>query len=253
MAPASSINIEISRRSFLAAPACLCLLRSRALAERRRLNLAGIPWIHIRNGGAPLRLLRIHGNEETAREAVELFIEDTSGEAWIVDSQTRHVALGGLRLDPNRMFSREGAEKNLRMLNPEAGDEVVRTVLDQLDRNRGALMKALAPPPGGLWIAAHNNGPGYSIDTEAPISQRVHRPQPEMPRDFFLFTDERDFDKAARGPYNAVLQNRPGGEDDGSLSRWCAARGGRYVNVEVAQGKLDKQLGMLRWLAAALP
>ncbi len=253
MAPASSSNREISRRSFLAAPALLWLRQTRAFAERRRLDLAGIPWIHIRNGGAPLRLLRIHGNEETAREAVELFIEETAGEAWIVESQTRHVLLGGLRLDPNRMFSREGAEKNQRMLNPDAGDEAVRALLDQLDRDRDALMKALAPPPGGLWIAAHNNGPGYSIDTEAPISQRVHRPQPETPRDFLLFTDEGDFDKAARGPYNAVLQNRPGGEDDGSLSRWCAARGVRYVNVEVAHGKLDKQLELLRWLAAALP
>lgn len=242
----------LSRRSFLTAPSWLWLCQPPAPVDRQSLQLAGIPWIRIRRGSAPLRLLRIHGNEETAREAVELFIEETAGEAWIVESQTRHILLGGLRLDPNRMFSRAGAETNLRTLNPDAGGEEIRAALEWLDREREPLMRALAPPPGGLWIAAHNNGPGYSIETEAPISQRVLRPQPGMPRDFLLFTDENDFARAAPGPYNAVLQNRPGGEDDGSLSRWCAARGVRYVNVEVAHGKLDKQLEMLRWLAAAL-
>lgn len=252
MAPASRQKTEISRRSFLfaAAPG---MLQARAAIARQRLELSGLPWIRIRNGSAPLRLLRIHGNEETAREAVELLIEKTPGEAWIVDSQTRHVTIDGLRLDPNRMFSRAGAEKNLRLLNPEARPEQIAELLDQLDRGRDALMKTLAPPPGGLWIAAHNNGPGYSIDTEAPISQRIHKPQPGSPRDFFLFTSAADFEIAMKGPYNAVLQDRPGGEDDGSLSRWCAARGVRYVNAEAAHGKLDKQLEMLRWLIAALP
>ncbi len=252
MAPASRRNTEISRRDFLAAPSWLCLRQPRARVERRRLELAGIPWSRIRHGSAPLRLLRIHGDEETARQAVEIFIEQIAGEAWIVESRSRHVLLGGLRLDPNRMFSRAGAEKNLRMLNPDAEGGQILAVLNRLDRERESLMRALQPPPGGLWIAAHNNGPGYSIETEAPISQRVHRAQPGAPRDFLLFTGEDDFEKAARGPYNAVLQNRPGGEDDGSLSRWCAARSIRYVNVEVAHGKLDKQLEMLRWLAAAL-
>lgn len=249
---ASRGNTEISRRSLLAAPGLFAWRGRQAPAHRRRLEAAGIRWIHIRNGSAPLRLLRIHGNEETAREAVELLIEETPGEAWIIESQSRNIVLHGLRLDPNRMFSRSGAEKNLRMLNPDADAEIIAALLDRLDRERAGLMEALAPPPGGLWIAAHNNAPGYSIDTEAPISQRVRRPQPDSPRDFFLFTREEDFQKAERGPYNSVLQNQPGGEDDGSLSRWCAARGLRYVNVEAAHGKLGKQLEMLRWLLAAL-
>jgi len=251
MAPASAKHTEISRRSLLAAP-LLAWRAPAAEAERRRVELAGIGWWRIRHGSAPLRLLRIHGNEETAREAVELLMEETAGEAWIVDSKTRHVELHGLRLDPNRMFSRAGAERNLRLLNPDAAAGAVEALLERLDREREGLLRAMAPPPGGLWIAAHNNGPGYSIDTEAPISQRVHRPQPDQRRDFFLLTRAADFEKAARGPYNAVLQDRPGGDDDGSLSRWCAARGVRYVNVEVAHGKLDKQLEMVRWLLRAL-
>lgn len=234
-------------------PLALSAPRAGAAAARERLELAGIPLLRIRNGVSTRRLLRIHGNEKTAREAVELLIEEMPGEAWIVESKTRHVTLGALRLDPNRMFSRVGAEKNLRLLNPAAAPEAVAALLDRLDRERQGMLEMLAPPAGGLWIAAHNNGPGYSMETEAPISRRIHRPEPGEPRDFLLFTGERDYEIAARGPYNALLQDRPGGEDDGSLSRWCAARGVRYVNVETAHGRLDKQLAMLRWLFSAMP
>jgi hypothetical protein len=253
MAPATSIRTKISRRALLAAPAIFLPVRAPAEVERQRLELAGIAFHRLRHGQSTRRLLRIHGNEETAREAVERLLEDIPGEAWIVDSKTRHVTINGLRLDPNRMFSRAGAEKNLRLLNPEAPPETVLALLDRLDQERPALMENLAPPPGGLWIAAHNNGPGYSIETEAPISRRIHRPRPDEPRNFLLFASAGDYDIAARGPYNAVLQDQPGGEDDGSLSRWCAAREVRYVNVEVAHGQLDRQLEMLRWLAARLP
>ncbi len=253
MAPATAIRTKFSRRALLAAPALLLPLRARAEVERQRLELAGIAFHRLRNGQSSRRFLRIHGNEETAREAVERLLVEIPGEAWIADSKTRHVAVNGLRLDPNRMFSRAGAEKNLRLLNPEAPPEAVLALLDRLDRERPALMERIAPPPGGLWIAAHNNGPGYSMETEAPISQRIHRPRPDEPRNFFLFTSEQDYEIGARGPFNAVLQNRPGGEDDGSLSRWCAARGVRYVNVEVEHGQLDRQLEMLGWLAARLP
>lgn len=253
MAPATSKRTAVSRRALLGAPLLLELARIRAGVERERLELAGIAFQRLRNGTSTRRLLRIHGNEETAREAVERLIEEMPGEAWIVDSKTRHVILGGLRLDPNRMFSRAGAEKNLRLLNPDAAPETVAALLDRLERERPLLMEVLGPPWGGLWVAAHNNGPGYSIETEAPISQRIHRPRPEEPRNFFLFTSAEDFEAAAQGPYNAVLQSRPAGEDDGSLSRWCAARGVRYVNAEAPHGRLESQLEMLRWVLAVLP
>ena len=253
MAPATRKKTEISRRSLLRLPLALSAPRTGAAAARERLELAGIPLLRIRNGVSTRRLLRIHGNEETAREAVELLIEEMPGEAWIVESKSRHVTLAGLRLDPNRMFSRAGAEKNLRLLNPGAAPETLAELLDRLDGERQRMLETLAPPAGGLWIAVHNNGPGYSMETEAPISRRIHRPEPGEPRDFLLFTGGRDYEIAARGPYNALLQDRPGGEDDGSLSRWCAARGVRYINVEAAHGRLDKQLAMLRWLVSAMP
>lgn len=251
MIPASRKNTLLSRRELAALLPAVPLLA--AAPERRRSEFCGIPFIRIVHGASRLRLLRIHGDEETARQAVELLVNTHEAEAWIVDSSTRTVQFSGLRLDPNRMFSREGAARNLRRLNSSASPEAIDAALDRLDSCRPALLRAAAPPAGGLWIAAHNNGPGYSMETEAPISRMIHRPEPEIPRDFFLFTNEKDFEIAARGPYNAVLQDRPGGEDDGSLSRWCAARAVRYVNVETAHGRLDRQLEMLRWLVRSLP
>ncbi|MCS7041218.1 MAG: hypothetical protein N2036_13285 [Bryobacteraceae bacterium] len=252
MTPASRKSAAISRRSLLAAIAAAAL-PLRAAAVRERVQWCGIPFWRLANGDSRLRLLRIHGDEETARQAVELLLDSVEGEAWIVDSRTRLVEFRGFQIDPNRMFSRAGAERNLWRLNPEAAPGGIAAALDALDSCRDAMLRALMPPPGGLWIAAHNNGPGYSMETEAPISRKIHRPQPDMPRDFFLFTEEKDYQIAEKGPYNAVLQDRPGGEDDGSLSRWCAAAGIRYVNVEAAHGKLDKQLDMIRWLVRSLP
>lgn len=247
MAAASSRLSDISRRRFLLGA---FFLRAHGRTVER---LAGIEFIHLSKGDSSRRFLRIHGNEETAREALERVMESTPGEAWIVTSKTRLVLVEGMQLDPNRIFSRGGAARNLRWLNPAAPPAVQAAVLDYLDRERPRLLGALTPPPGGLIVAVHNNGAGYSMETEAALSQAVHRPRPGAEREFFLATDPEDFRRIAAGPYNAVLQDDAPGEDDGSLSRLCAARRIRYVNLEAPHGRLETQTGMLRWLLATLP
>lgn len=121
------------------------------------------------------------------------------------------------------------------------------------DRLRPALLRALLPPPGGLLVAAHNNGPGYSVEDEARISERVSLKRRAEPHEFFLAVDPDDYERIARGPYNVVLQQNAKGEDDGSLSRLAARRGVRYVNLEVGAGKTEIQKEMLAWLESALP
>ena len=70
---------------------------------------------------------------------------------------------------------------------------------------------------------------------------------------FFLCTDERDFEILAASPYNVVLQNRKPAADDGSLSRLAAARSLRYVNLETTLGYYEAQLERLEWLDRHLP
>lgn len=212
----------------------------------------GLPWIRRAAGHAgPVRFLHIHGNESTAREVLEEALPELPGSALLVPGTERLVTVGGLRIDPNRLWSREGAEKSLKRYNPQSPE--TGKILDLLDKDRLLLLKEILPPSGGLLVTLHNNGPGYSIESEAPISDKVHRPQPGEPRNFFLFTNERDYALAEEGPYNAVLQSSLNGEEDGSLSRLCASRGVRYVNIECALGAKEAQQERLGWLMRVMP
>ena len=73
----------------------------------------------------------------------------TRGSAYVIESLTRLVPVESLKLDPNRMFSRVGAEANLKMLNVDAAPQQLNSALHVLDRGREKLLKALTPPRGG--------------------------------------------------------------------------------------------------------
>ena len=231
----------VTRRQFLAL-GWLPLLRP------RHIGLAGARFRILRNGRSKRRYLRIHGDEEPARLVLERHMETHEGIAYVVESRTRLVVVHSLKLDPNRMFSRVGAEANLRQLNPDAAPERVRSALGVLDGGREKLVRALTPPKGGLTIALHNNSTGYSVADEVPISDRTSLRQPGNPHAFFLCTDPRDFEVLKTSPYNVVLQQHGPTQDDGSLSRLAAARGFRYVNLEVAAGQAERQREMLNWV-----
>ena len=216
--------------------------------RRRHISLAGARFRILRNGRSKRRYLRIHGNEETARQVLERNMKTHQGVAYIIQNKVRNVDAEGLKLDPNRMFSRVGAEASLRNLNQGAPAEQIQRALLTLDRHRESLVRALTPPPGGLVVALHNNSGGYSVTEEVPISDRTSLRQPAEVHAFFLCTDPADFDVLKNSPYNVVLQQHPSNQDDGSLSRLAAARGIRYVNLEVHLGDFDRQREMLDWL-----
>ena len=219
----------------------------------KHVALAGARFRIVRNGRSKRRYLVIHGNEETARTVLLRFMESHQGIAYVVEGHTRNVQVEGLLIDPNRMFSRVGAEASLRRLNQAAGEPGVRRALDALDRGREKLVKALTPPQGGLTFALHNNSESYSVESEIPISDRTSIKEPGNPHAFFLCTHPADFDVLASSPYNAVLQQKAAPADDGSLSRLAARRGFRYVNLEVALGQRDRQQEMVSWVEWNLP
>jgi hypothetical protein len=219
----------------------------------KHVELAGARFRIVRYGRSKRRYVVIHGNEETARQVLTAHMRAHQGIAHVIEGQTRHVPIEGGQIDPNRMFSRIGAEASLRRLNPEWDAGRIGKALSVLDRGRERLVKALFPPPGGLTIALHNNSQGYSVRDEQPISDAESIREPGNPRAFFLCTDESDFRKLAASPYNSVLQKKAPPQDDGSLSRLAAARGVRYVNLEVALGQSGRQKEMLDWLEWNLP
>lgn len=213
----------------------------------RHISLAGARFRIVRNGSPKRHYLLIHGDEETARQVLTRFMETHEGTAFIIESETRNVKIDKGEIDPNRMFSRAGAEASLKQLNAEWTPQQMQSALAILDKGRDRLVRALLPPPKRLLVALHNNTEEYSVKDEVPVSDSVSLREPANPHAFFLCTDPADFAALAKSPYNAVLQKKPE-DDDGSLSRLAARRGVRYVNLEVRHGNKDRQLEMLRWL-----
>jgi hypothetical protein len=234
-----------SRREFLAAGSILGWL---PFLRPKHIQLASARFRIVRNGHVPRRYLLIHGNEESAREVLTRHMQAHEGIAYLIENHTRDVAIEGGQLDPNRMFSRAGAHANLQQLNRDWPPERIQAALALLDRGRERLVRALTPPEGGLTIALHNNSGGYSVASEEPISDAGSIREPDNPHAFLLCTDPEDFRKLSASPYNVVLQQHAPTVDDGSLSRLAAARGFRYLNLEVAMGQATRQKEMLDWV-----
>jgi hypothetical protein len=178
---------------------------------------------------------------------LEIHMEMYPGIGYLIDNRDRYVTIEGAKIDPNRLFSKVGAEKSIQAQNPGMAADKVETVLVFLDRHRDELVRRLEPKNGNLLVALHNNQ-DYSVKDEISQSDDTSIPQPDRPREFFLCTDPKDFAVLKKSPYNVVLQNRKPTEDDGSLSRLAVKRNFRYVNLECGEGELEAQLERLRWL-----
>ena len=216
---------------------------------RRDPSLAGIRFRQVRRTGGR-RYIHIHGDERTAFEVLESLTSRARGDVFFIQSNTRDVQVRGLTIDPNRMWSRAGAERSLRNLNKT--DTGVDQALRAIEDDREGVLRRLLPRGGELLVALHNNGPGYSVEDETAISDQVARNDKEHPDEFILCSVRADFDIQSRGPFNVVLQQNPKGEDDGSLSRLWAARNVRYVNIEAARGNAAAQRNMLDWVERVL-
>ena len=240
----------MSRREFLAYGSIFGWI---PFFQPKHVSVAGGRFRIVRNGRFSRRYLVIHGNEESARQVLKAHIRAHPGTAFIVEGSTRNIPVAGGQVDPNRMFSRVGAEASLRKLNPDWSTNQVSVALQALDHGREKLVKGLMPPDNGLIVALHNNSESYSVRDEQPISDAASIRDPDNPHAFFLCTDSEDFRRLSGSPYNVVFQHRAPPQDDGSLSRLAAGRGVRYVNLETAIGHAARQKEMLDWLEWNLP
>lgn len=238
----------MNRREFLA----LSVSGWFPFFRRNAIELAGMRFHVLRKGHSGRRYLHIHGNEDTARDVLTLDMKTHAGVGYLIDGRDRYVEIAGARIDPNRLFSRVGAEKSLRDQNPGIADARVEAVLEFLDGHREALVDHLKPREGDLLFALHNNRE-YSVKEEVDQSDDVSLRQADHPREFFLCTDPGDFAVLRQSAYNVVLQNRKPQVDDGSLSRLAAKRGFRYVNLECAIGAREAQLERVTWVESHLP
>jgi len=232
-----------SRREFLIAAGFLPFF-----GRRDRVTMAGVSFKIVRRGSSPHRYLHIHGNETTARDVALEQVNAHGGTALLIQSNERYVPLRSGRIDPNRMFSSEGASRNLRLLNPGWSEARISNGALALSKDRHKFLKAIRPPAGGRIVALHNNSNGYSVESEVAISDKTSLKDAKNPHEFFLATDPKDYEKLATSPYNVVLQNTAPKDDDGSLSRLAAKLGIRYINLECGLGKIERQRELLGWL-----
>ena len=166
MPPGSGPHNSMQRRAFL-------IGWLPGFFHRKPLEtLSGVEFRVIRYAHSPRRYLVIHGDEDTARDVLSTYMYDHDGVAYIVTGKTRNVAMQGLQIDPNRMFSREGAERSLHALNPNANPEQVIAVLNFLDKERGKLLKDLIPHKSSRLFAMHNNR-DYSVQDEIAASDQT--------------------------------------------------------------------------------
>ena len=220
--------------------------------ETSELSYCGIKFEVKKNGYSDINYILIHGDEETARMLLNEHIQNNQGRAFFIKSNEREVPIGPTIVDPNRIFSRPGAEKALKKFKPDWQSKELEDLLDQLDNSRNKFLFNLFPSEGGLLISLHNNFRGYSVKDELKKSQSHSIKKNQNPRDFIICTNENDYKKLKRGPYNIVLQSMMDENNDGSLS-WAALDNGvRYINIETRLGWLSQQRKMLDFVENTL-
>ena len=209
---------------------------------------AGAKFNLVQNGDSPNRYIWLHGDEQTARMALEYHIGLYDGLAFFIESETREIPFKSTIVDPNRIFSRDGAYYALRKFKPGWQPGTLKMALDEIDKERESFLDILMPNKNGLLISLHNNFRGYNVHKEKGNSQRISIKKNENPRDFIICTNSSDFEILVSSPYNVVLQNELPERDDGSLSWEALRRNVRYLNIETRLGYLSKQKAMLKYI-----
>ena len=220
--------------------------------ETSELSYCGIKFEVKKNGYSDINYILIHGDEETARMLLNEHIQNNQGRAFFIKSKEREVPIGPTIVDPNRIFSRPGAEKALKKFKIDWQSKELEDLLDQLDNSRNKFLFNLFPSEGGLLIALHNNFRGYNVKDELKKSQSHSIKKNQNPRDFIICTNENDYKKLKRGPYNIVLQSMMDENNDGSLSWAALGNGVRYINIETRLGWLSQQRKMLDFVENSL-
>ena len=89
-----------------------------AVSENDKAQIAGIQFKVIQNGDSDRRYIWLHGDEQTARMALENHMKRYKGKAFLVQGILRESEFFGGIIDPNRIFSSDGAQANIQKYNP---------------------------------------------------------------------------------------------------------------------------------------
>lgn len=194
----------------------------------------------------------LHGDEKTAEMALDFHINNYKGKALYIQSDERVFRINGNRIDPNRIFSRNGTRNSLIKYNTNLTSKRINDILDEIDFGRDNFLDQFLPDSNGLVIALHNNSRGYTIKSEIENSLKYSIKKNQKIQDFYICTNFNDYKLLEKSPFNVLLLKN-NIQDDGSLSFLMQKMNIRYINVEVKLGWLSKQKKMLEYIEENLP
>lgn len=207
---------------------------------------------------ADLVFINLHDDEITSVNAARRILEEYGGMLIEVENNLQRniqfrVGQYSYKVDPNRIFSREGVKKSLAQLGRislKAIDEAVKL---------GERILQLIPEQTTCVIALHNNTPDlfsaleYTPGNKRAVESEKVQINPEQDADdFFLTTDGPLYEKLAARGFNTILQDNKNCTQDGSLSVYCGKNNIRYVNCETEHGKAEQYYEMMKTLLSSL-
>jgi hypothetical protein len=188
--------------------------------------------------------IHLHQNETTSLKAAKKLVGLRGGKVVsLVHNGGRNIVfrLKGKRyeFDPNRIFTKQGIKRTLSQFSHYS-----KGAYQQIKQLADAIVIRI---PHGKVIAIHNNK-SYSLKSYLKGSaleqdaEEVYLNPNKFYRNFYLVTQQSDFNRLKKLGFNVVLQSKRA-TDDGSLSVMLAHQ--HYINVEAGYGQFKEQLQML--------
>ncbi|MCD1116821.1 hypothetical protein [Chryseobacterium turcicum] len=211
--------------------------------------------IYTENPIAIATLLSLHDDENTAIEAFHSLPKEVSFsllEVSQVGNGKRNLIFGLkdqiYEFDPNRVFSTEGINRTFNSKYPKE----FKIGLEKFGKD---LLKEFSTKNKNKYIiAVHNNMDGYGgnngtasiINYKKGVNAKdVFSAKGVDPDDYFVVTEQEDFDKLKNLNKNVALEtDKP--TDDGSLSVYCKENKIPYINIEAQNEHKDIQIEMMK-------
>ncbi|HIA93884.1 MAG TPA: hypothetical protein EYO16_01245, partial [Candidatus Marinimicrobia bacterium] len=84
----------------------------------KAITFAGANFSLVENGNSAVHYIWLHGDEKTAKMALDHHISHFPGKAFFIQNDDREVPYLQTRVDPNRIFSRRGSYYALKKFKP---------------------------------------------------------------------------------------------------------------------------------------
>ncbi|MCU0447354.1 MAG: hypothetical protein MUE85_20855 [Microscillaceae bacterium] len=209
--------------------------------------------VYEQNNPNQITYFNLHDNENTSVEATQVILKNPKNSGKLVELQHSGERLisfeyqgAKYQIDPNRMFTKVGIEKNLKNYGnySDAARDTVFAFGQKIYRDflQGSR----------LIVAMHNNkNEGYNVKSYLPGGEYKTDAQDVFynPKwgtgEFFYVIDQAHFAFFKQKKVSAVLQDPQKVTDDGSLSVFAQNQGMAYLNVEAQHGNLKPQIKML--------